>query len=83
MDDDPWAAPPTAGETLRGATSQDVYSGLGKPMQGMSSAEMHNNGHQHRKRALQGSDQYGTADDVRDRNVDLSGWKSDDPHYKS
>jgi hypothetical protein len=86
VDDDPWEAPPTASETLRGATSQDVYSGLGKPMQGMTSAELHSNGHHgvgHRKRSMQGTDQYGTADDVRDRDVDLEQWKPDDPYYQS
>ncbi|KAI0683766.1 hypothetical protein BC835DRAFT_719723 [Cytidiella melzeri] len=62
IDRDPFATPVTAGDTLTGATSQNVYAGIGKPMGGMTSKEMHHDGKAHRKRSLQGVDQYGTAD---------------------
>ncbi|GJE86599.1 hypothetical protein PsYK624_026790 [Phanerochaete sordida] len=76
VDTDPYDAPVTAGDTLTGATSQTVYQGLGVPGKGMSSAEMHHDGHPHSKRGHLGSDQYGTADTLRSRDgVDLDGWK--------
>ena len=78
VDNDPYAEPISAGDTLTGATSQDVYRGLGRPAEGMTSAELHHDGRQHRKRSLQGTDQYGTADDLRNEDgVDLSGWKEE------
>lgn len=78
VDDDPYADPPIAAETITGATSQDLYSGIGKPMMGQSSAEIRHDGHKHRKRAMQGTDQYGTSDDLRNRDgVDLSGWRAE------
>lgn len=40
----------SASDTLGGATSRDVYTGLGKPVQGQSSAELEHNGYPHRKR---------------------------------
>lgn len=40
----------SASDTLGGATSGDVYTGLGKPVQGQSSAELEHNGYPHRKR---------------------------------
>lgn len=49
---------------MTGATSKDVHGGIGMPMGGMSSAEMHHDGHQHRKRNMQGLDQYGTGREV-------------------
>lgn len=79
IDKDPFEAPPTASDTITGATSQTVYHGLGKPAQGMSSGEVRHDGHPsgHPKRSLQGSDQYGTADDLRNRDgVNLQGWES-------
>ncbi|KAI0088737.1 hypothetical protein BDY19DRAFT_906252 [Irpex rosettiformis] len=39
--------------------------GIGKPWGGQTSAELHHNGHTHRKRGLQGTDKYGTADDSK------------------
>lgn len=39
----------SASSTLGGATSGDVNTGLGKPIQGQSSAEMHHDGQAHRK----------------------------------
>lgn len=62
VDADPWAAPTSAADTLSGATSRDVHAGLGVPAAGMSSAERHHDGRQHRKRGLQGQEQYGTAE---------------------
>ncbi len=59
IDKDPYATPTSAGDTLQGATSQDVYAGIGKPAGGMSSAEMHHDGQAHRKRHHLGKDQYG------------------------
>ncbi|TFK89889.1 hypothetical protein K466DRAFT_485813 [Polyporus arcularius HHB13444] len=59
IDRDPYATPTSAGDTLQGATSQDVYTGIGKPAGGMSSAEMHHDGQAHRKRHHLGKDQYG------------------------
>ncbi|PSR78577.1 hypothetical protein PHLCEN_2v7324 [Hermanssonia centrifuga] len=77
IDRDPMASPATAGETLGGATSQDVYDTYGAPGGGQTSTELHHDGNSKRKRNLQGTDQYGTAEDVakRDNDVDLSGWK--------
>ena len=50
----------TAEDTLTGATSQDVNRGLGAPIQGMSSRQMHTaNQQQHRKREHEGAQQYG------------------------
>lgn len=40
----------SASDTLTGATSGDVYAGLGKPVQGQSSAELEHDGYPHRKR---------------------------------
>jgi hypothetical protein len=65
IDRDPFATPSTAGDTLTGVTSQDVYGGIGKPWGGMTSKEIHHDGKAHRKRSLQGTDQYGTADRLR------------------
>lgn len=48
-DDDPEATT-SASDTLVGATSGDVYTGLGRPVQGQSSAELEHNGYHHRKR---------------------------------
>ncbi|KAJ3492233.1 hypothetical protein NLI96_g129 [Meripilus lineatus] len=65
IDDDPFATPPpSASDTITGATSQDVYESAGKPGSGMSSQEMHHDGKAHRKRSLQGKDQYGTANEI-------------------
>ena len=40
----------SASDTLSGATSGDVYTGLGRPVQGQSSAELEHDGYPHRKR---------------------------------
>lgn len=64
IDRDPWASKPSAADTLQGATSQDVHGGIGQPFGGQTSAELHHDGKQHRKRNLQGVDQYGNADEV-------------------
>ena len=47
---DPDATTTSASDTLVGATSRDVYTGFGKPVQGQSSAELEHNGYPHRKR---------------------------------
>lgn len=47
---DPDDTTTSASETLVGATSRDVYTGFGKPVQGQSSAELEHNGYPHRKR---------------------------------
>ncbi|KAI0790334.1 hypothetical protein C8Q75DRAFT_732980 [Abortiporus biennis] len=62
IDRNPYDPPATAGDTFGGATSQDVHGGIGKPGSGMTSAEVHHDGHHHRKRKMQGTDQYGTGD---------------------
>ena len=78
VDNDPWATPPSAGDTLGGFTSKDAHSGIGMPTGGMSSSEMHHDGKQHRKRGLHGTDQYGTASGLRDADgADFSGWKEE------
>ena len=64
IDRDPWAPPPSSADTLQCATSREVYSGIGKPVGGQTSAEAHHDGNQHRKRNLQGVEQYGTAHDI-------------------
>ncbi|KAH9852456.1 hypothetical protein C2E23DRAFT_921093 [Lenzites betulinus] len=66
VDRDPWAAPARAGDTLTGATSQDVHGGLGHPGAGMSSAERHHDGSAHRKRRMQGVDGFGAGEIPRE-----------------
>ncbi|KAI9752750.1 MAG: hypothetical protein M4579_005506 [Chaenotheca gracillima] len=44
----------TASSTLGGASSGDVYQGLGHPGQGMTSSELRHEGEHHRKRQGQG-----------------------------
>ena len=46
--------PQDALDTITGATSADVNTGLGKPIQGQSSAEQHHDGQAHRKRQRHG-----------------------------
>ncbi|KAI0827107.1 hypothetical protein BC628DRAFT_1435010 [Trametes gibbosa] len=62
VDNDPYATPTSAGDTLTGATSQDVHGGLGHPGAGMSSAEQHHDGSAHRKRQLRGTDTFGSGE---------------------
>ncbi|KAI5980736.1 hypothetical protein EDD15DRAFT_773781 [Pisolithus albus] len=57
--DDPTVQHPPASSTLTGATSQDVYHGLGVPVQGMSSEEAHHDGQPGRKRQREGVEQFG------------------------
>ncbi|RPD65684.1 hypothetical protein L226DRAFT_520012 [Lentinus tigrinus ALCF2SS1-7] len=66
IDKDPYATPTSAGDTLQGATSKDVYGGLGMPAGGMSSAEMHHDGQAHRKKQHLGADQYGSGEIPRE-----------------
>ncbi|KAL1296729.1 hypothetical protein AAFC00_000199 [Neodothiora populina] len=40
---------PSAADTITGATSGDVHSGLGQPIQGQSSSELHHDGQSTRK----------------------------------
>ncbi|KAI1194619.1 hypothetical protein F5X97DRAFT_272439 [Nemania serpens] len=35
-----WGTAPSAGETMTGATSQDLYRGMGKPLQGQEAREI-------------------------------------------
>lgn len=44
----------SASSTIVGATSGDVHAGLGQPIQGQSSAELHHDGQSHRKNPGQG-----------------------------
>lgn len=44
-----------------GATSRDVYAGIGRPVQGMSSAEIHHDGQPGRKRQPLGLARHGAA----------------------
>ncbi|KAH0352906.1 hypothetical protein KCU81_g1633, partial [Aureobasidium melanogenum] len=46
----------TAGETIGGATSQQVHTGLGHPGQGQTSAELHHDGQSHNKNPGTGLD---------------------------
>ncbi|KAI0945358.1 hypothetical protein AcW1_001601 [Taiwanofungus camphoratus] len=66
IDRSPFATPASAGDTLTGATSQDVYGGLGHPGSGMTSAEVHHDGRGHRKRQGQGVSTYGSGEIPRD-----------------
>ncbi|EED82736.1 predicted protein [Postia placenta Mad-698-R] len=66
IDRDPFATPTTAGDTLTGATSADVYNGLGHPGSGMSSAEAHHDGREHRKRQGQGVSTLGSGEIPRE-----------------
>lgn len=50
---------PSAPSTLVGATSKDVYRGLGVPVQGMSSRELRHDGQPGRKRHNEGVEQFG------------------------
>ncbi|TBU31352.1 hypothetical protein BD309DRAFT_541749 [Dichomitus squalens] len=70
IDDDPFEKPTSAGDTLTGATSADVHQGLGHPGQGQTSAELHHDGKAHRKRQMQGTDQYGSGEIPRDIDAD-------------
>lgn len=45
------AAQPNAADTITGATSSDVHTGLGHPGAGQSSAEIRHDGQSHRKNA--------------------------------
>ncbi|ESK81995.1 hypothetical protein Moror_8429 [Moniliophthora roreri MCA 2997] len=49
----------SASDMPNGATSADVYQSAGKPGSGMTSKELHNNGHAHRKEEGQGVSQWG------------------------
>lgn len=49
----------SAADTLGGATSQNVYHSIGRPVQGESSAERHHNGRPGRKREGEGTTQFG------------------------
>lgn len=49
----------TAQSTILGATSRDVYEGLGVPVQGMSSKELRHDGQPGRKRQAGGAEQFG------------------------
>ncbi|KAL6306027.1 hypothetical protein BKA93DRAFT_730214, partial [Sparassis latifolia] len=71
IDCSPFATPTAVCDTLTGAMSKDVHTGLGHPGSGMSSAEMHHNGKPHRKRDRTGTGQYGGADDNRDVDLNL------------
>ncbi|PGH21434.1 hypothetical protein AJ80_03225 [Polytolypa hystricis UAMH7299] len=55
-----------ASATLGGATSADVYKGLGKPPLGQSSVEKHHEGRQHRKHEHSGLEGVGAAVDEED-----------------
>lgn len=44
----------SAQDTIGGASSKDVHQGLGQPIQGQSSAELHHDGQSHRKNPGQG-----------------------------
>lgn len=73
LDTDPFATPPSGGDTLTGATTQDLHGGIGQPVSGMSSKELHHDGKAHKKRTLQGKDQYGTADEIFGEQVEQRG----------
>ncbi|KAL4069922.1 hypothetical protein V8B97DRAFT_1917991 [Scleroderma yunnanense] len=59
VDATPVQQDPLASSTLIGATSKDVYRGLGVPPQGMSSKELHHDGQPGRKRHGEGIEQFG------------------------
>jgi len=67
VDRSPYAEPTTAADTMTGATSQDVHRGYGAPGSGMTSAEMHHDGQQHRKRQGQGVETYGQGEIPRNQ----------------
>lgn len=50
---------------MPGATSRDVYSGIGKPVQGMSSAEIHHGGKPGRKREQLGLVKHGVGGEAQ------------------
>ncbi|VDC07421.1 unnamed protein product [Peniophora sp. CBMAI 1063] len=49
----------SASDTLGGATSGDVHTGIGKPLGGETSSELHHNGQHHRKKQGGGVEQFG------------------------
>lgn len=49
----------TGQNTIPGATSRDVYGGLGAPVQGMSSKELRHDGQPGRTRQGEGVEQFG------------------------
>lgn len=51
----------TAGDTLMGATSQDVHTGLGKPLQGQTGVEIAHDGQHGRKKQAAGLEGVGAS----------------------
>ncbi|KAI1437869.1 hypothetical protein GGR50DRAFT_611343 [Xylaria sp. CBS 124048] len=65
---------PSAEDTLQGATSQDVYTGMGKPLQGQEAREINKKHGRHRKKEGTGFAGVGGSqgvDVVREKGADL------------
>ncbi|KAI0018032.1 hypothetical protein F4780DRAFT_558182 [Xylariomycetidae sp. FL0641] len=60
-----------ASATLGGATSADVHTGLGKPMQGQTSQELHGHPHKKERAGLEGTGASAGVDSVRQKGADL------------
>ncbi|RPA86581.1 hypothetical protein BJ508DRAFT_321708 [Ascobolus immersus RN42] len=56
-------------DAIPGSTSQDVYKGLGKPIQGQDSAELHHGGNHPGKRDRQGVTQWGEGELIETQEV--------------
>ncbi|KAI0424733.1 hypothetical protein F5Y09DRAFT_353146 [Xylaria sp. FL1042] len=66
--------PPSAADTLLGATSQDLYKGMGKPLQGQENREIYKKHGKHRKKERNGIAGVGGSegvDIVREKGADL------------
>ncbi|KAI5918446.1 hypothetical protein F4810DRAFT_725663 [Camillea tinctor] len=61
---------PDPADTLGGATSQDVYRGLGKPIQGQEGRELHGR-HKKERTGLEGVGASAGIDSVRQKGADL------------
>ncbi|KAJ8114389.1 hypothetical protein ONZ43_g4914 [Nemania bipapillata] len=68
-----WGTAPSAGETMEGATSQDVYRGMGKPIQGQEAREIKKRHGSHNKKEGMGFAGVGGSE-----GVDFIRAKSDD-----
>ncbi|KAI1127231.1 hypothetical protein F5Y10DRAFT_243177 [Nemania abortiva] len=69
-----WGTAPSAGETIGGATSQDVYRGMGKPIQGQEAREINKRHGTHNKKEGMGFAGVGGSegvDFVRAKGADL------------
>jgi len=69
----------SASDTLGGATSADVHTGLGKPIAGQSSSEIRHDGHSHRKNdgsSLEGTGASASQTGINERDPKFAGQRA-------